>query len=119
MGIVFKENPDKKLRRNGETKFDKKAVLSKVNVTIQESIASKNNEDQTNGNKLCIGKLVQIVHFLLKNNLSLKRLYPKFAEFLSSELQEPIKKHYLDTRAKTYISCETCVSLIHSLGNYF
>ena len=119
MGIVFKENPDKKLRRNGETKFDKKAVLSKVNVTIQESIASKNNEDQTNGNKLCIGKLVQIVHFLLKNNLSLKRLYPKFVEFLSSELQEPIKKHYLDTRAKTYISCETCVSLIHSLGNYF
>ena len=51
--------------------------------------------------------------------MSLKRLYPKFVEFLSSELQEPIKKHYLDTRAKTYISCETCVSLIHSLENYF
>ena len=56
-----------------------------------------------------------------RNNLAVKRLYPKFVEFLSSELQEPIIKQYLDTCAKnaTYISRETCDSVIHSLDNYF
>ena len=56
-----------------------------------------------------------------RNNLAVKRFFPKFDEFLSSELQEPIIKQYLDTCAKnaTYISHETCDSLIHSLDNYF
>ena len=56
-----------------------------------------------------------------RNNLSVKRLYLKFVEFLSSELQEPIIKQYLDTCAKntTYISHEMGDSLIHSLNNYF
>ena len=62
-----------------------------------------------------IGKLVQIIHFLSRNNLLVKRLYLKFVEFLSSELQVSIIKQYLGT----YISNETCDSLIHSLGNYF
>ena len=84
-------------------------------------MASKNNKDWTHANKLYIGKLVQIVHFLSRNNLAVKRFYPKFVEFLSSALQEPIIKQYLGTCAKnaTYISHETCDSLIHSLDNYF
>ena len=84
-------------------------------------MASKNNKNWTHANKLYIGKLVQIVHFLSRNNLAVKRFFPKFDEFLSSELQEPIIKQYLDTCAKnaTYISRETCDSVIHSLDNYF
>ena len=56
-----------------------------------------------------------------RNNLTVKHLYLKFVEFLSSELQEPIIKQYLDTCAKNaiYISHETCDSLIHSFNNYF
>ena len=119
--VVFKENPGKKLRRHGKSKSHKKAILAKANLSIEESIASKNNEERAHVNELQIGKLVQIVHFLSRNNLAVKRLYPKFVEFLSSELQEPIIKQYLDTCAKnaTYISHETCDSLIHSLDNYF
>ena len=120
-GVVFKENPGKKLRRHGKSNSHKKAILAEANLTIEESIASKNNEERAHANELFVGKLVQIVHFLSRNNLALKRLYPKFVEFLSSELQEPIIKQYLDTCAKnaTYISHETCDSLIHSLDNYF
>lgn len=96
----------------------KKPILAKANPTIEEYIASKNNEDWAQANELYTGKLV---HFLLRNNLSVKHLYPKFVEFLFSELKEPIIKKYLDTCAKnaTNILHETCDSLIHSLGNYF
>ena len=109
------------MRRHGKSNSHKKAILAEANLTIEESIASKNNEERAHANELFVGKLVQIVHFLSRNNLALKRLYPKFVEFLSSELQEPIIKQYLDTCAKnaTYISHETCDSLIHSLDNYF
>ena len=53
--------------------------------------------------------------------MAVNRLYPKLIELLSSELQEPIIKQYLDACAKnaTYISHETCDSLIHSPDNYF
>ena len=105
----------------GNQSLIKKAILAKANLTTDESIASKNNEERAHANELYTGKLVQIVHFFSSNNLVVKCLYPKFVEFLSSELQEPIIKQYLDTCAKnaTYISHETCDSLIHSLDNYF
>ena len=64
------------------------------NLTIEESIASYNNEGRDQANELYIGKLIQIVCFLSRNNLSVKRLYPEFIEFLSSELQEPITKQF-------------------------
>ena len=38
-------------------------MLAKANITIEESIAAKNNEDQAHANELHIGKLVQIVPF--------------------------------------------------------
>ena len=68
-----------------------------------------------------VSKLVQIVHFLSRNNLAVKCFYPKFVEFLSSELQEHIIKQYLDTCAKnaTHTLHKTCDSLIHSLDTYF
>ena len=119
--VVFKENPSKKLLRHGESKSHKKAILAKANLSNGESIASKNNKDWAHANKLYINKLVQIVHFLSRDNVAVNRLYPKFIELLSSELQEPIIKQYLDACAKnaTYISHETCDSLIHSPDNYF
>ena len=83
-----------------QSRSHKKAIIAKANLTIEESIAFKNNKDRAHANELYIGKLVQIVHFLSRNNLAVKRLYPKFVEFLSSELQEPIIKQYLDTCAK-------------------
>ena len=94
-GDVFKENPGKKLHRHGKSKSHKKDIFAKANLTIEESIASKDIEDRAHANELYIGKLVQIVHFLSRNNLAVKLLYPKFVEFLSSELQEPITKQYL------------------------
>ena len=100
-GVVFKENPGKKLCQDGKSKSHKKAILAKANITIEESIASKNNEDRAHASELYIGKLVQIVYFLPINNLAVKHLYPKFVEFLSSELQEPIIKQYPDTYAKS------------------
>ena len=80
--------------------YHKKAILAKANLTIEESIASKNNKERDHTNELYIGKLAQIVHFLSRNNLTVKQLYLKFVEFLSSELQEPIIKQYLDTCKK-------------------
>ena len=38
-GVVFKENPGKKLHRHGKSKSHKKAILTKANLTIEESIA--------------------------------------------------------------------------------
>ena len=71
-GVVFKENAGKKLRRHGKSKSHKKAILTKANLSIEESIASKNNEERAHVNELYIGKLVQIVHFLSRNNLAVK-----------------------------------------------
>ena len=89
-GVVFKEDPGKKLCQHGKSKSHKKPILAKTNLTIEESIASKNNEDRAHANKLYMNKLVQIVHFLSRNNLVVKHLYPKFVEFLSSKLQEQL-----------------------------
>ena len=69
-GVVFLKNPGKKLCRHGKSTFHKKAILAKANLTIEESIASKNNKDWAHANKLCIGKLVKIVHFLPKKSVS-------------------------------------------------
>ena len=56
----------------------KKAIFAKANLTIEESVVSKNNED--GANELYIGKLVQTAHFLSRNNLAVKSLYTKFFE---------------------------------------
>ena len=67
-----------------------------------------------------VGKLVRIVHFLARNNLPVKSLYPKMIDFLSNELEEPILKQYLDNCPKnaSYTSHETCDSLIGSLDSF-
>ena len=59
----------------------------------------KSNEEEENrksANKMCVGKLIRIIHFLARNSLSVKSLYPKMIEFLSEELEQPIIKQYWD-----------------------
>ena len=85
------------LHQHWKSKFHKQASPAKSSLTIEESIASKNKEERAHVIELCIGELVQIIHFLSRNNLSVKHLYPKFVEFLSSKLQEPIIRQYLFT----------------------
>ena len=120
-GLYLKKIQVKKLHQHGKWKYQKKAILAKAKLTIEESIVSNNHEDQAHAQKLYTGKLVETVQFLSRNNLAVKRLYPKFVEFFPSKLQEPIIKQYLDTCAKnaTYILHEAYDSLIHSLDDHF
>ena len=106
-GVIFKDNPGKKLRRHAKSDDHERAMIVKTNMTIEESLSTNKIEDRTQANELYIGKLVQIVHFMSRNNLSVKTLYPKFVEFLSSEIQEPITKQYLDTCAKMQPTAHT------------
>ena len=89
-GFVFRENPGKKLLWHGKSKSHEKAIVTKASLTIEESIASKNNEERAHAKELYIGKLLQIVPFLSRNNLAVKRLYHKFVEFLSSNYKSPL-----------------------------
>ena len=91
-GVAFKDNPSKKLRRHKKSADHKKAVLAKTNLSVKDSIQVIQNEDRSHANELYIGKLVQIVQFLARNNLSVKSLHPKSIDFLANELQEPIIK---------------------------
>lgn len=120
-GVVFKENPGKKLRRHESSTDHKNAVLAKTNVSMEKSLAASRDDSRENANELYIGKLVQIVQFLARNNLPVKRIYPKLIDFLANEIQEPIIKQYLETCNKnaTYCSHETCDSLIHSLEQFY
>ena len=54
--------------------------------------------DQTKtskANELYIKKLIKIVHFLARNNLPVKELYPGMIKFLSDEINEPIVNNIL------------------------
>ena len=86
-----------------------------TNLQINEALDKAN--DETRGAKEQ-AKLISIVHFLARNNLAVKFLYPKFTDFLANELEEPIMKQYLETCPKnaTYTSHD---SLISALNEYF
>ena len=49
-------------------------------------------------------KLIKIIYSLACNNLPLKELYPKVMKFLSSEINEPVIKQYLDMLLMTILS---------------
>ena len=119
--VAFKDIPSKKLRRHQKSADHKKTILAKTNLSVKDSIQVVQNEDRSHANELYIGKLVQIVQFLARNNLSVKSLYPKFVDFLANELQEPIIKQYLDICSKnaTYSSHETCHSLVQAIQKYY
>ena len=58
-GVVFEENPGEMLHQHGKSKFHKQAIPAEANLTIEESIASKNKEEWAHVIEFCIGKLVQ------------------------------------------------------------
>ena len=99
----------------------KKAILAKTNLSVKDSLQVIQNEDWSHVDELYIGKLVQIVQCLARNNLSVKSVYSKFIDFLTKELCEPIVKQYLDTCSKkaTYSSHETWDSLIQAIQKYY
>ena len=123
-GVVFGDNPGKRLRRHVASRQHKEAVSAMANLRINEALDKANDETRgakEQANKLYVSKLISIVHFLARNNLAVKFLYPKFIDFLANELEEPIMKQYLETCPKnaTYTSHETCDSLISALNEYF
>ena len=77
-------------------------------------------EKKNKANELCVEKLIRIVHFLARNNLPVKELYPKMIKFLSDEINEVVIKQYLETRPKNtaYGSCDSCDSIIVSLNSH-
>ena len=64
-----------------------------------------------------VEKLIRILHFLARNNLPVKELYPKMIKFLSDEINEPVVKQYHETYPKNtaYDSSNLCDSIIVSL----
>ena len=92
-----------------------------INVTPALSKADLTTlEEKRNSNELYIKKLIKIVHFLARNNLPVKELYPKMIFFLSNEMEEPVISQYLNTAARnaTYDSSDSCDSLLVSLDTY-
>ena len=122
VGVKFNNNLGKKIRRYKKSSYLNKAVLAIMNLKIQDTIEKSDEEEENrkSANKMYVGKLIKIIHFLARNNLSVKSLYPKMIEFLSEELEEPIRKQYLDycPKSATYTSHETCDSLLSSLDSF-
>ena len=122
VAVNFKDNAGKKLRRHDKSKPHLQAVEAMANMRIEDTLGGGNKdiESRNEANQLYIGKLVRVVHFLVRNNLSVKSMYPKLIDFLANELEEPIIKQYLENCPKnaTYKSHETCDSLISSLDSF-
>ena len=93
-----------------------------TNLKIQDTIEKSNEEEENrkSAHKMYVRKFIRIIHFLARNNLSVKSLYPKMIDFLSEELEEPIIKQYLDYCPKnaTYTLHETCDSLLSSSDSF-
>ena len=67
-----------------------------------------------------VEKLMRIVHFVARNHLPVKELYPKMITFLSDEINEPIIKQYLEKCLKNaaYDSSDSCDSIIVFLNSH-
>ena len=115
--VILKDNPGKKFRRHDNSEIHKKAMLMKTQARIQEGLSradKKTKAEKENTNELYIAKLIKIVHFLARNNLPVKELYPKVIAFLAEEIEEPVIKQYLKSAARnsTYESSDSCDSLL-------
>ena len=53
-GVIFKENPGKKLHRHENSQDYKDAVSAKTKITIEESL-NKQTEDRSQANELYVG----------------------------------------------------------------
>ena len=105
-GVLFKDNPGKKLRQHEQHDDHKDVIRAKTNMKIEESISAFRTEDRSNANELYITKLIQIGQFLGRNNLPVKFMFLKFINFLADEMQEPIIKQSLDSAIKMLLTLQ-------------
>ena len=77
--VKFIDNLGKKIRRHKKSSYHNKAVLAITDLKIQDTIEKSNEEEENRkfANKMYVEKLIRIIHFLARNNLSVKSLYPK------------------------------------------
>ena len=95
----------------------------KTQVRIEKTLNMADKEtrkEKENTNELYISKLMKIVHFLGRNNLPVKELYPKLIKFLAVEIEEPIIKQYLESAPMnaTYDSSGSCDGFLLSLNQF-
>ena len=121
--VLLKENPKRRFTRHEKSKSHINAHVMKTSSKIEEAIGKADKEskkEKESTNELYVTKLIKIVHFLARNNLPVKELYPKMIKFMADEIEEPVTKQYLTSAAQnaTYDSSDSCDSLLVSLDTY-
>ena len=95
--VIFRWNAGKKLRCHAKSKPHTDAILAITSTRIDETLSGPSgSQEKTNINKMFVSKLINIVHFLEKHNLSIKELYPALLHFLAFDLEQPITKQYFE-----------------------
>ena len=94
-----------------------------ANAHMEEALSSAellSHQEKQQTNELYATKLITIVHFVARNNLSVKEMYPKMIWFLSDKTEETVLRQYLESSAKnaTYESSDSCDSFLVSLNSY-
>ena len=120
--VHFKDNPGKKLTCHDNSDKYGFALKSLTNLKIKDTLEKPDepNKEKSKENELYTEKLIKIVHFLARNNLPVKELYPKMIKHLSDEINEPIAKRYLETCPKNaaYDSSDSCDSILVALNSH-
>ena len=119
----MKNIPGRRFRRHAESSEHKEAEVMLNNTRVEAGFSNADRQsryDKSLSNELYISKLINITHFLARNNLSVKELYPKMVAFLSNELEEPVIKQYLESAAKnaTYDGKNSCDSFLKAINSY-
>ena len=84
--VLLKDNPGKKFRRHEKSKSHENAISMKTQARIEEGLSRADNAtraDKETTNELYISKLIKVVHFLARNNLSCKRTLSEGDKFFS------------------------------------
>ena len=84
--VRFKDNTGKKLKRDDDSESHKEAVVMITNLKIDRALNKpyqQTRDEKRQANELYIEKLLRITHFLARNNLAVKELYPKVTSFLA------------------------------------
>ena len=121
--VLLKDNPKRRFQRHEKSSTHLKSILMRTIVLMEEALnlaelLSRQEKQQTN--ESYVTKLMKITHFLARNNLLVKEIYPKMIRFLSDEMEEPLLRQYLESSAKnaTYASSDSCDSFLVSLNSF-
>ena len=67
----------------------------RTNARMEEALTSVellNRQEKQQTNELYVTKLIKIVHFLVRNSLPVKEMYPRVIRFLSDEMKVSVLK---------------------------